>query len=479
MKILRYLGVSLLVLIVAAGIFFYKNSIPAGIIDANYTNRSSQFLILENGSRIHYRDAGNRLGEPLVLLHGSNASLHTWEPWVELLREEFRVITLDLPGHGLTGAVPNEDYSNHAFVETVDAVITQLGLVQFTLGGNSMGGGVTWRYTLRYPEKVRAMVLIAASGLPEWRAESNKVRPAAERETPIFFDLLAKPWFRAISTKMDTYYFIRQTVLLAYNHSPVVTDELIMRYYELSLREGTREATKKRFADFAANKESTFELSGITQPTLILWGDQDALISPLVAEKFASVLPNSTLLIFPDVGHVPMEEIPAESAAAVSVFMQTLNSESRSAPDTEPEAGTDTESEPGTNPESEPGVDSEPKPEADPESESATEYGSDSAAEGKSRPVAKSAAEPDLDAEAKPDIEYDFDIEFEPAPQLTPEPEPEFDFGSDLQPVSETEVAPDPEPVSEPHSGAGLNPESEADLDYPMVWVNHHDNYRE
>lgn len=330
MKILKFLGVSLLLLTLAAGSFLYKSSIPTGIIDANYASRSSQFLLMENDSRIHYRDEGNRRGETIVLIHGSSASLHTWEPWVEILGKEFRIITLDLPGHGLTGAVPNEDYSTDAFIETVDAVISQLGLIEFTLGGNSMGGGVTWQYTLHYPEKVNAMLLIDASGLPEWWAETRRQRSGDQKETPVIFQLLSKPWFRAISTKLDPYYFTRQGVLAAYNNSPVVTDELIMRYYKLSLREGTREATMKRFANFSPDSGRDYDLSALNQPTLILWGEEDALIDLGIARKFESSLPNSTLITFPGVGHMPMEEIPEQSAQAVIEFLLALRAEPES-----------------------------------------------------------------------------------------------------------------------------------------------------
>ena len=76
-----------------------------------------------------------------MLIHGANASLHTWEPWVKLLGPQYRVITLDLPAHGLTGQVPNRDYSTANQVDTVDAVVTELGIDQFVLGGNFDGRG--------------------------------------------------------------------------------------------------------------------------------------------------------------------------------------------------------------------------------------------------------------------------------------------------------------------------------------------------
>ena len=99
-----------------------------------------------------------------------------------------------------------------------------------------------------------------------------------KKETPLFFQLMCKPWFRAISKYVDPYFITRQGLESAYNHSPVVTDELIDRYYELALREGSREATLSRFAGPRPTREPV-DPSLFTQPTLIMWGREDALIS--------------------------------------------------------------------------------------------------------------------------------------------------------------------------------------------------------
>ncbi len=341
MKVLKFLGFTLTILIVGAGIFFYKSSIPTGVVDARYSTRASQFLLMENGTRVHFRDEGKRRAETIVLIHGSVASLHTWEPWVKILGENYRVVTLDLPGHGLTGATPEGDYSNEAFIRTVDAVVKELGIPSFILGGNSMGGGVTWRYTLAYPEKVKAMLLIDASGPPAWwdelerasagngasagKGDSADVNESVEKkDPPLIFTLLSKAWFRAISTKLDPYYLTKQGVLTAYNNSPVVTDELIMRYYKMALRQGTREATMKRFSNYGKDQQN-YDLSVIQQPTLIIWGEEDTLIGLDMAEKFASILPNATLVTFPGVGHIPMEELPLETAMSAEKFLASLS----------------------------------------------------------------------------------------------------------------------------------------------------------
>ncbi len=318
---MRWVLIALAMLVIAGGVFLYKGDLPASAIDAKYSNADSKFLTLPTGARIHYRDQGNPAGAAVVLVHGSNASLHTWEPWVAQLGDTYRIVTMDLPGHGLTGRVPDDDYSTEAFVATVASVADAVGIERFVLGGNSMGGGVTWRFALRHPDRVRAMLLVDASGLWSWR----EARRDDGGGRPWVFTLLGQPWFRAVARYLDPYVLAVQGVRSAYNDSAVVNDALIERYYELSLREGTRAATMKRFAYRGSSDSPEPDLSVLTQPTLILWGDRDALIPVADAQRFADVLPNATVKIYEDVGHVPMEEIPERSAADVRAFIESLD----------------------------------------------------------------------------------------------------------------------------------------------------------
>ena len=339
MRFIQYSVITIVVLVLAFATFLYKGEIPAAVVDAKYTNAASQFFTMDNGARVHYRDQGNPSGPAVVLVHGSNASLHTWEPWVPLLGEDYRIITMDLPAHGLTGATPDQDYGSAAQLNTVDALVELLGVDNFTLGGNSMGGGVTWQYTLAHPNKVNAMILVDASGLPQFWAQMLAEQAAAsadgeKKEAPLAFKLLGQPWFRAISKYLDPYWLTKQGVESAYNHSPMVTDELIDRYYELALREGGREATLSRFAG-PRPVRAPVDANLFTQPTLILWGREDSLISVDIAHKFDAALPDSTLVIYDNVGHMPMEEIPAQSATDALAFLQTLTPTALTTPATD------------------------------------------------------------------------------------------------------------------------------------------------
>ncbi|MBT6583881.1 MAG: alpha/beta hydrolase, partial [Gammaproteobacteria bacterium] len=164
MKILKYFVLTTIFLLVCSALILYQEDIPSDVVDARYTNADSQFLELGDLGRVHYRDEGRRQAPPIILLHGSNASLHTFEPWVTRLKDKYRIVTIDLPGHGLTGAIPSGDYSKEAMVKVVNVLANELGLKHFVIGGNSMGGGIALRYALDHPKEIKGLVLINSSG---------------------------------------------------------------------------------------------------------------------------------------------------------------------------------------------------------------------------------------------------------------------------------------------------------------------------
>lgn len=332
MKLFNLSLATLGVVLVAASVVLYKGDLSTEYVDKKYSNAASAFFTMENGAKVHYRDQGARENPVIVLVHGSNASLHTWEPWVDHLSPYYRIVTLDLPAHGLTGATPDRDYSSQAQINTVHAIVSHLGIDAFVLGGNSMGGGVTWRYTLQHPQNVKAMLLINSSGLPQFRRQSTEkkastqsLKQTQEIETPLVFTLMSKPWFRYLARYIDPYFLAVQGAKSSYNNSPVVTDTLIDRYYELSLRDGTREAIISRFSGFGSRSLAPVDTTALDLPTLIMWGKEDAVIPVSVADQFADALGNTTLVIYENVGHVPMEEIPARSAEDIISFLEGLN----------------------------------------------------------------------------------------------------------------------------------------------------------
>lgn len=304
-----------LLLVAATGIIFgWQNDRDPVDMKAKYANSSSRFLNLGNNLSVHTRDEGKVDGPVLLLIHGSNASLHTWEPWVAQLSGKYRIVSLDLPGHGLTGPNPSHDYHYATFVDVVDQVMTKLDIPKFAIAGNSMGGGVAWHYALVHPEKVTALGLIDAAGAPQWQAKS----------VPIGFRLARMPVARDLMRYITPRSVIAKSLRQSVSNQAIVTDAMIDRYWDLLLYPGNRQATLDRFALVHNIEPGTKEaLAAIKVPTLIMWGDEDSLIPVSSARWFAEAIPQARSVIYPGIGHVPMEEIADKSAQDMDAFLSS------------------------------------------------------------------------------------------------------------------------------------------------------------
>ncbi len=295
---------------------FATPDIPVATLKAKYANEASQFVELSPGTVIHVRDEGPRDGFPIVLVHGSNASLHTWEPWVQRLTAKgYRVVTLDLPAHGLSGPTPQGLYTNAAYVGIVEQLVDRLQLQRFVLGGNSMGGGVSWRYAVAHPDRLAGLILVDASGKPMPKGSSPPLGFRLAR-VPIARDILATVTPRGL---IDTSF--KQSV----SNQAIATPAMIDRYWELLLYPGNRRATVQRFGQYQGDDGAAAKLKGLTVPTLILWGREDKLIPVEVAEWFNSQIPGSRVTILDNIGHIPMEEAPDRSLAPVLELLSRVS----------------------------------------------------------------------------------------------------------------------------------------------------------
>lgn len=314
MKVLKILAIVLAglaalgVLAVAA---LGDRDIPREALVERYANGESIFLTLADGTVAHLRDQGRPEGEPLVLVHGSNASLHAWEPWVALLGDAYRVITLDLPGHGLTGATVEDDYSIDGMVRFVETVTRELGVARFHLAGNSMGGRLGWIYALEHPGRIDRLVLVDASGFPA---------PEDEDES-LGFLLAQTPGVQQLMLYFTPRALFEISLKDGFSDPSLVDEEMVDRYHALQLLEGSRAASLARF-QLPVDDPRIAEISRIRSPTLILWGEDDQLIPVADAQRFADAIPDSRVRIYPGVGHIPMEEAPARSAADVRAFLR-------------------------------------------------------------------------------------------------------------------------------------------------------------
>lgn len=301
--VLRILLLLAALLVVAFVLLREPDTDPAQM-RAKYGGDPSQFMEIGDGVRVHLRDEGPRDAPAIILLHGSNADLHTWQPWVDALKGRYRVIRFDQVGHGLTGPDPAGDYSIGNFVADIDEVADALELESFVLGGNSMGGGHSVAYALAHPDRVRAMVLVDAAGAPVKREGGGNIGFTIAR-TPVVNQLM-----KYITPRSMIERSLRETV----SNQDIVTDAVVDRYWELLRYPGNRGATVARFS----GEMNTFEadrVASIEVPTLVIWGEEDGLIPVEAGLWYDRQLPDSRLVVYEDIGHLPHEETAQESAA--------------------------------------------------------------------------------------------------------------------------------------------------------------------
>ena len=291
--------------------FSFRNSdIDTETLKERYTDSQSQFISID-GLEVHFKDEGT--GFPIVLIHGTSASLHTWDAWTKKLIENYRVIRMDLPAFGLTGANKNNTYDLESYNQFLESFMEKVGVSEFALAGNSLGGSIAWHYASNHQKQVKQLVLVDPGGFP-----SNKGKP-------FVFKLAEMPIVNQLLKHITPKSFIRNNLEQVYYDDSKITSELVERYHQMILREGSRDAFIERSK--IAFKDETALLKKINTPTLILWGENDIWIPVENGLKFDAKLSNSRLVVMKETGHVPMEERPEESLAHLLDFLNEYQTE--------------------------------------------------------------------------------------------------------------------------------------------------------
>jgi pimeloyl-ACP methyl ester carboxylesterase len=273
----------------------------------------SDFMYVR-GQFVHFRDEGPKSDPvPLVLVHGTAASLHTWQGWVGDLRGRKRVITFDLPGFGLTGPFggdyPRDDYHADTLARFTLDFLDALHVQRFAIGGNSLGGEVAWRVAAAAPARVDRLILVDATGyafVPE--------------HIPAGFQIARVAGLNRIGEFLTPRAVVEDSVKDVYGDPTRVTSALVDRYFEMQTREGNRHALNVRMQEIATDLAPQ-RIATLKLPTLILWGAKDRLVPPVNAQHFHNDIAGSQLVIFPGLGHVPQEEDAQRSVAPVRAFL--------------------------------------------------------------------------------------------------------------------------------------------------------------
>jgi pimeloyl-ACP methyl ester carboxylesterase len=309
--------VGLAVVVALVGYFALKrDDIPYATLASRYQNAHSRYVDLPGGVHMHYRDEGAHPGDAtLLLVHGYAASVQTWEPWVARLGDDYRIVSIDLPGHGLTNAPAGYQPTIANYVETINAFASSQRLGRFVIAGNSMGGDIAWHYALAHPEQLHALILVDAGGWPD---------ASTERE-PIIFKLLSNPVLAPLLRDLDNTRLTREGLEKAFVNHSLINDAMVSRYTDLARAPGHRDILVRIMLNRSTRDVATGErLHAIRTPTQIIHGDSDNLIAPSSAQHFKDAIPDSEVVMLPHVGHVPQEEAPEQSATAVREFLYRL-----------------------------------------------------------------------------------------------------------------------------------------------------------
>lgn len=311
-RVFKLIGCLFLLFVAAAVAFFIVNRVPDRSVEQLKTRWAlspSQFVEIA-GMQVHLRDEGPREDStPIVLLHGTSASLHTWDGWVNVLKDEHRVIRFDMPGFGLTGPSPENNYTIENYSRIVIAVLDHLHVDHCVLAGNSLGGQVAWATAVLHPGRVEQLILIDASGYP-YQVQS----------VPIGFKIARIPVLNWLMKEVLPRGIVEHSVKNVYGNPALVTPELVDRYFDLITRAGNRKALVERFRQTQPGS-LVRKIPELKLPTLILWGGHDRLIPPDIGNRFHKEIIGSKLVKFNELGHVPQEEDPVKTVAALQEFL--------------------------------------------------------------------------------------------------------------------------------------------------------------
>ena len=297
--------------------------VPVEGLVARWAPPPSDFIEVK-GQTVHLRDEGPRHDggpdggpPPIVLIHGTSASLHTWEGWAKALKGQRRVISFDLPGFGLTGpfvadpaaGYEADNYHGDTYARFVLDLLDALQVQRAVIVGNSLGGEVAWRTAAMAPQRVASLVLVDAAGL--------NFKP---QKVPLGFLLARAPVLNKLAEWALPRGVVVEGLHSVYGDPTRVTETLVDRYFELALREGNRRALGLRARQMVMG-EHTERLATLKLPTLILWGGRDRLIPPEAGVEFERRIAGSRRVVFEQLGHVPQEEDPALSVAPLKEFL--------------------------------------------------------------------------------------------------------------------------------------------------------------
>lgn len=307
MKAAFIIGGACLVALVALAALLRTPDIPMAELKQRWATPPSRFIEV-GGVQVHIRDEGPRDDpHPIVLIHGTGSSLQTWDGWTAGLKSTRRVIRFDSPGFGLTGPNTQGVYTNQYYIDFVISLLDKLEVRRAVLVGNSAGGRIAWHVAAAHPERVQALILLDAGGYPRSTPLPPSLAMAKSPLGPCLMRFVKRSQVEAGARN-------------AYGNPRRLKPETVDRSLAMMRRPGNRRAIGETLRQ-AGDGEDAGLVKSIQVPTLILWGSLDTVIPPSDAQRFHKDIAGSQLVMLSGVGHLPQEEVPAESLVAAGSFL--------------------------------------------------------------------------------------------------------------------------------------------------------------
>jgi pimeloyl-ACP methyl ester carboxylesterase len=306
MKIFGWVTLGLCILLAALAAWLYTPDETVATLERKYGVGPENYATVA-GIRLRFADTGPRDAPAVILLHGFGASLETWGPWTKALSPHYRVVSLDLPGFGLTGPDPENDYSDARALRILAGLMDRLGIARASIIGNSLGGRIAWNFAVFYPARVEKLVLISPDGFASPGFSNYDTKPSVPRILTLMRYILPK-------------FVLRSSLKAAYADPKRLDDATLTRYWDFMRGPGDRAAMIARMRQTILPQPEPL-LRRIAAPTLLLWGEQDGMIPFSNAQDYLKDIPNVQLVALPKLGHVPFEEAPAESLLPVAAFL--------------------------------------------------------------------------------------------------------------------------------------------------------------
>ncbi|HWS94288.1 MAG TPA: alpha/beta fold hydrolase [Mycobacterium sp.] len=258
-----------------------------------------------DGVELHYIDRGT--GDPLVLIHGLDASTYMWRYNIDALARDHRVVAVDLLGCGYSQRIADADYSLAGHARRVASVMDLLGIADAVIVGHSLGGLVGLRLATDSPGRVRRLILIA----PATPSEAHALSAAR-----YFFPL--RPIVYALAQNRA---LRRRALMTLYGHPGRAADEAADQDIKMARMVGHRRAIARLTRALA--RERYPDPAGVTVPTLIVWGTRDRLIRRSHVDWLVERIPHAYLLLVPGAGHMVPEERPSFTNNVIAAFAST------------------------------------------------------------------------------------------------------------------------------------------------------------